>query len=315
MDELLTFEVLLEKYFYAKTLRPDTQWSYCKVVRTFTKFAKVLPGEVSTDLVLRWKEEVLKVQGLKVRTWNNKVAHMRALFNFAIKKKLFQEENPFNGVVACPGVKRKKTLSDSQLETVYRVMQQQRGREQSGDRYRNALAPAWFWTAVLDILRYTAIRQNQFLHIRISDVDFDSHCIHLRLEGAKNHREHQVPIISALRPSLEELVSQVTKAGAMPHEQLFNIAWFDFRRKANYQDGMTKVPLRSFFRRLSRECGFLVSPHRFRHTIATKLMRTPERNLQTVKTLLGHVSLASTLEYVEVNIESLKATLEQELRW
>ncbi|CDL53840.1 hypothetical protein [Klebsiella pneumoniae] len=44
-------------------------------------------------------------------------------------------------------------------------------------------------------------------------------------------------------------------------------------------------------------------------------MRTPERNLQTVKTLLGHVSLASTLEYVEVNIESLKATLEQELRW
>lgn len=44
MDELLTFEVLLEKYFYAKTLRPDTQWSYCKVVRTFTKFAKVLPG-------------------------------------------------------------------------------------------------------------------------------------------------------------------------------------------------------------------------------------------------------------------------------
>lgn len=86
MDELLTFEVLLEKYFYAKTLRPDTQWSYCKVVRTFTKFAKVLPGEVSADLVLRWKEEVLKVQGLKVRTWNNKVAHMRALFNFAIKK-------------------------------------------------------------------------------------------------------------------------------------------------------------------------------------------------------------------------------------
>lgn len=270
--------------------------------------------EVSADLVLRWKEEVLKVQGLKVRTWNNKVAHMRALFNFAIKKNYSVKRTRLMALWLARAL-NVKTLSDSQLETVYRVMQQQRGREQSGDRYRNALAPAWFWTAVLDILRYTAIRQNQFLHIRISDVDFDSHCIHLRLEGAKNHREHQVPIISALRPSLEELVSQVTKAGAMPHEQLFNIAWFDFRRKANYQDGMTKVPLRSFFRRLSRECGFLVSPHRFRHTIATKLMRTPERNLQTVKTLLGHVSLASTLEYVEVNIESLKATLEQELRW
>ncbi len=65
--------------------------------------------EVSADLVLRWKEEVLKVQGLKVRTRNNKVAHMRALFNFAIKKN-YSEENPFNGVVACPGVKRKNTF-------------------------------------------------------------------------------------------------------------------------------------------------------------------------------------------------------------
>ncbi|MDW7519162.1 site-specific integrase, partial [Klebsiella pneumoniae] len=97
--------------------------------------------------------------------------------------------------------------------------------------------------------------------IRISDVDFDSHCIHLRLEGAKNHREHQVPIISALRPSLEELVSQVTKAGAMPHEQLFNIAWFDFRRNAYFLHLLTKVPLRSCFRRWCGECGSRWAPH------------------------------------------------------
>lgn len=313
MDELLTFEVLLEKYFYAKTLRPDTQWSYCKVVRTFTKFAKVLQGgqcrfgaEVERrSIKSAGAEGSYRITRLPICV---RCSTLLSRKNYSVKRTRLM-------ALWLARALNVKTLSDSQLETVYRVMQQQRGREQSGDRYRNALAPAWFWTAVLDILRYTAIRQNQFLHIRISDVDFDSHCIHLRLEGAKNHREHQVPIISALRPSLEELVSQVTKAGAMPHEQLFNIAWFDFRRKANYQDGMTKVPLRSFFRRLSRECGFLVSPHRFRHTIATKLMRTPERNLQTVKTLLGHVSLASTLEYVEVNIESLKATLEQELRW
>ncbi len=35
---------------------------------------------------------------------------MRALFNFAIKKNYSGEENPFNGVVACPGVKRKNTF-------------------------------------------------------------------------------------------------------------------------------------------------------------------------------------------------------------
>ncbi len=108
MDELLTFEVLLEKYFYAKTLRPDTQWSYCKVVRTFTKFAKVLPGEVSADLVLRWKEEVLKVQGLKVRTGITRLPICVRCSTLLSRKNYSEEENPFNGVVACPGVKRKK---------------------------------------------------------------------------------------------------------------------------------------------------------------------------------------------------------------
>lgn len=81
--------------------------------------------EVSADLVLRWKEEVLKVQGLKVRTRNNKVAHMRALFNFAIKKNYSVKRTRLMALWLARAL-NVKTLSDSQLETVYRVMQQQR---------------------------------------------------------------------------------------------------------------------------------------------------------------------------------------------
>ncbi|XBY08155.1 site-specific integrase [Escherichia coli] len=54
-----------------------------------------------------------------------------------------------------------------------------------------------------------------------------------------------------------------------------------------------------FFRRLSRECGFFVSSHRFRHTLATKLMAAPERNLHMVKSILGHRSVATTMEYID----------------
>ncbi|MCO7264419.1 site-specific integrase, partial [Dickeya zeae] len=74
------------------------------------------------------------------------------------------------------------------------------------------------------------------------------------------------------------------------------------------------IPLRSFFRRLSNECRFTVSPHRFRHTLATEMMKSPDRNLQIVKNLLGHSSLTTTLEYVESNIDSIRAALEGELR-
>ncbi|EKN3347135.1 tyrosine-type recombinase/integrase [Yersinia ruckeri] len=56
-----------------------------------------------------------------------------------------------------------------------------------------------------------------------------------------------------------------------------------------------------------------VSPHRFRHTVATNLMKSPDRNIQAVKRLLGHSSLRSTLEYIDEDIDSLRELLEQEL--
>ena len=77
------------------------------------------------------------------------------------------------------------------------------------------------------------------------------------------------------------------------------------------QDALQKI--RSFFRRLSKECGFTVSSHRFRHTLATELMKSPERNLQLVKDLLGHRSVSTTMEYVELQMDIVGKTLEAEL--
>lgn len=39
-------------------------------------------------------------------------------------------------------------------------------------------------------------------------------------------------------------------------------------------------------------------------------MKLPERSLNDVQMLLGHSSLAVTLEYVETNIENLRRNLE-----
>lgn len=96
-------------------------------------------------------------------------------------------------------------------------------------------------------------------------------------------------------------------------DQLFNVGWFDLVRKNKYSEVMNEYPLRAFFKRLSRECKFTVSPHRFRHTVATHMMKYPERNLYVVKKLLGHVIITSTLEYIDENVDSLRTILETEL--
>ncbi|MBC8946855.1 recombinase XerD [Xenorhabdus indica] len=42
-------------------------------------------------------------------------------------------------------------------------------------------------------------------------------------------------------------------------------------------------------------------------------MKAPDRNLQLVRCLLGHRSLATTLEYIDIDMEIAGKTLENEL--
>ena len=51
--------------------------------------------------------------------------------------------------------------------------------------------------------------------------------------------------------------------------------------------------------------GIISSPHRFRHTAATNLMKKPE-NLYIAKQLLGHKDVKVTLSYIEDNIDSIR---------
>ncbi|WP_373853831.1 tyrosine-type recombinase/integrase [Lonsdalea populi] len=311
----MTFEDVLIDYFFHKSLRPATEWSYRKVVRTFINFAgeDITLEKVDKRLVLNWRRRVITDEGLAKITWNNKLTHMRAIFNHAIAQGyISHRENPFNGTVVRPDAKRKKTLTHEQIKKTYLLMEAREADEHIGmaDYRKTALRPSWFWLTVLDALRFTGMRQNQLLHIRLSDVNFAENWISLRPEGSKNHREHRVPITKQLKPRLERLYNCSVERGAKLEEQLFNISRFDGRRKETNKN-MDHQPLRSFFRRLSKDCGFAVSPHRFRHTIATNLMILPDRNLKTAQDLLGHSTPAVTLEYVESNIEKVRSVLEE----
>ncbi len=59
----------------------------------------LLPEDIRQQHVREWKREVLKKQNRSTHTWNNKVRHMRAIFNFACSSTLLNlSENPFDGM-------------------------------------------------------------------------------------------------------------------------------------------------------------------------------------------------------------------------
>lgn len=321
LDKSMTWEEIVDEYFFSHNLRDATENSYRKVVGGFIRYMgeSVFPAQVTHRDVLKWRRNILKERNLSTHTWNNKVAHMRAIFNFAITRNLIDlDKNPFNEVVVQKDRKKKKTLTREQLTAIYLLMQRIEAEDPHATwGQRCALYPAWYWLTVLDTLRYTGMRQNQLLHIRLQDINLEEGYIELRLEGSKTHREWRVPAVRQLRARLAALLARAKLAGAEPSDTLFDVTRFmkSRRHKDEYQydEARALQTIRSFFNRLSRDCGFVVSPHRFRHTLATELMKAPERNLQLVKDLLGHSSVSTTMEYIELNMEIVGKTLEKEL--
>lgn len=189
---------------------------------------------------------------------------------------------------------------------------EEREKRQVGKTRSCALFPVWYWRTVIDILRSTGMRQNQLLHIRLMDVDLEANSMLLCKEGSKTHREWLVPIVTFVRDRMRILVERAIEQGAEPADYLFDVARF-LAPLGEVDSEPAIQPVRSFFTRLTKECGFKVSPHRFRHTLATEMMKSPDRNLAMVKGLLGHRSVSTTMEYVELDLKITGQALENEL--
>ena len=52
-----------------------------------------------------------------------------------------------------------------------------------------------------------------------------------------------------------------------------------------------------------------MTPHRFRHTLATDLMKAPERNIHLTKCLLNHSNIQTTMSYIEADYDHMRAVL------
>jgi integrase/recombinase XerD len=72
---------------------------------------------------------------------------------------------------------------------------------------------------------------------------------------------------------------------------------------------MTYRAAKRFFERVARDCGFPVRPHMLRHTAATSWVRAGT-DLDVVRDLLGHVSLASTTVYLHARDEDKRRAVE-----
>lgn len=150
-----------------------------------------------------------------------------------------------------------------------------------------------------------SIRRRQLLNLRLADIDLDKRVMVLQPEYNKNHDYHIIPIAEKLIPELTFLIAEHKKRKSKEDAQLFNMNLFCqvTRRKGKR---MSDDQLSHLFRVLSKQIFCAISPHRFRHTTATMLMKNKAENLYNVQKLLGHKDIKTTLGYIEYDPEIIR---------
>ena len=166
--------------------------------------------------------------------------------------------------------------------------------EAEKSQYKNLLS-----RLVVSILFSTGMRRSELIGLQIKSADFDRNVLHVR---GKGNKMREIPIISSLSQELS-LYLQATESllgrTRTPEEPLLVTE----KGNALYPMAVERI--------VTEELGKVdsiagrKSPHVLRHTLATELLEKGA-DLNSIKELLGHSSLAATQVYTHNTIGQLK---------
>ncbi len=230
----------------------------------------------------------LSERGFNENSINRKLVALRSFYKFLLKKGLI-EKNP---VVKLSNLKTKKGLPHFVRET---DMNQIMDEDQFEDDFvgkRDQL--------ILEILYGTGIRLSELIELRIKDIDAANNS--LKVFGKRN-KERIIPISRTLCILIKCYIS-------LKNEQFYgNVSQYLFvsnRGEKSYPMMINRI-VKKYLQKTSVDKK---SPHILRHTYATHLLERGA-DLNAVKDLLGHQSLAATQVYTHNSLGKLKKVFDQ----
>ena len=148
----------------------------------------------------------------------------------------------------------------------------------------------------IELLYSTGMRQAELIGLRASDIDWAQQ--QLRILGKRN-KERLVPILPSLITTLKTYCEQRNKIDkAKTHDFLL----VTDKGKKTYPSFVYRL-IKLYFRGVSSKIR--TSPHVLRHSFATHMLDAGA-DINVVKEILGHESLAATQEYTKVQLPKVQ---------
>ncbi|MDA8699178.1 tyrosine-type recombinase/integrase [Flavobacteriaceae bacterium] len=265
-----------------------TQTAYEKDLLTFQQFCEE-QFEVSDieqipySIIRSWVVSLIE-SGKTNRTVNRKISVLRSYYNFLLRLETIKVSPLRKHVPLKQSKKVHIPFSEKEMEQLFEE-------NHFEDSYKGILQKT-----IIEILYSTGIRRAELISLKMNDLSFDSKTI--RVVGKRN-KERIIPMMNSLELSLKNYI-EATKLNIMYEPKSFLL-----------QTEKGKILPENFVYKTVNGYISLVStkvkrsPHMLRHSFATHLLNKGA-NLNAVKDLLGHASLAATQVYTHTSIDKMK---------
>ncbi|KAF2515160.1 tyrosine-type recombinase/integrase [Flavobacterium foetidum] len=215
---------------------------------------------------------------------NRKMASLKAFFKFLLKTKQID----VNPMVKHKALKTPKIVqvpfSEKELGDLMKEVSEASGFEEVRDRL------------IVDLFYTTGVRRAELIHLMVYNVDLSSNVI--KVLGKRN-KERLIPVLPVVAENVRMYLGERQSL-----ENVIDSDYFFLSKKGlKLSESFVYRLINSYFSRVSEKVK--KSPHVLRHTFATHLLNNGA-DLNSVKELLGHSSLASTQVYTHNSLAELK---------
>jgi len=271
-----------------KNYSKNTILAYQKDIESFAGFCKehhdsVNLEDVSYPLIRSWIVD-LSDQGVSNRTINRKISSLQAYYKFLLK---------IGEITVSPLVKHRALKTEKKIEVPFSEKEMESVLseipfEDDFEGERDKL--------IIELLYATGMRRTELVNLKIQDLDLAGH--QLKVLGKRN-KERIMPLLYSTVRQINTYLGKRSELQSRSDSSYLLLT----------KDGL-KIYETLVYRTINKYFSLVSpkvkkSPHILRHTFATHLLNRGA-DLNSVKELLGHSSLASTQVYTHNSIAELK---------
>ena len=251
----------------------------------FSSFGEMPLNEITASFIRSWLAS-LKENGMESRSINRKISALKSFFKFKLKEGVITV-SPMGTIISPKNKKRLPQYVDEKgTEVLFKYVEFEdswKGRTEN---------------LIMQLFYNTGMRQAELVGLKESQLDKSNSQIKVL---GKGNKERVIPVS-------RELINMLSKYA---DDKRKNFEAFDNKYILVNDKGKKLYP--KFVYNVVKKCLSQKdvttiakrSPHVLRHTFATHLMNNGA-DINAVKELLGHSSLAATQVYTHNTIEKLK---------